>query len=79
MDMTIRKEIIFEAFETSEINKQEVQLIMRFQSNNPEIGYNRLPKYKNSFVTWMQRSGIREVLRKGSAACILQVIKACSR
>jgi hypothetical protein len=29
-----------------EVNKKEVELILKYQSNNPKIGYNRLPKFK---------------------------------
>jgi hypothetical protein len=48
-DFTIRKEIIFE-FEDivpdQEVNKKEVELILFYQSNDPTIGYNRWPKFK---------------------------------
>jgi hypothetical protein len=49
-DFTIRKEILFES-ETatdSEINKLEIDFIKKYQSNNPEIGYNKIPKYKSN-------------------------------
>jgi len=48
-DFTIRKEIIFEAENLSdkEINKMEVEFINKYQSNNPAIGYNQWPKFKN--------------------------------
>ena len=42
----IKKEIIFESFDTKEINLREVEFINKFKSNNPEIGYNKCPKYK---------------------------------
>ncbi len=45
-DMTIRKEIIFESEDASEINKIEAVLIKQHQSNDPEIGYNRWPKFR---------------------------------
>lgn len=47
-DFTIRKEILFEAEDTIDqvINKKEVELILKYQSNNPKIGYNRWPKFK---------------------------------
>ena len=45
-DFTIRKEIIFESDEESEINRREVELIREYESNNPERGYNRWPKFK---------------------------------
>ncbi len=46
-DYTIRKEILWES-ETcteSELSLKEVEFIRKFQSNNPEIGYNRWPKF----------------------------------
>ncbi len=47
-DFSIRKEIIWES-ETasdSEVNLEEVRLINQYQSNNPEIGYNRWAKFR---------------------------------
>lgn len=48
-DFTIRKEILFEAenLTDQEINKMEVEFISQFQSNNPAIGYNQWPKFKD--------------------------------
>lgn len=48
-DFTIRKEILFEAenLTDKEINKMEVEFIKQFQSNNPAIGYNQWPKFKD--------------------------------
>ncbi len=47
-DFIIRKEILFESenLTDQEINKKEVELIYKFQSNDPEIGYNQWPKFK---------------------------------
>lgn len=48
LDYTIRKEILWES-ETAtdeELSKKEVEMIRKYQSNNPEIGYNRWPKFK---------------------------------
>ena len=47
-DFTIRREILWQSNEAtqSEVNKKEVELIIKHKSNNPEIGYNRCPKYK---------------------------------
>ncbi len=47
-DFTIRKEIIWasETSSASEINKKEVELIIKYQSNNPDIGYNQWPKLR---------------------------------
>jgi hypothetical protein len=43
---TITKQILFESEDTDEINKYEVNLIVELQANNPEIGYNKWPKFK---------------------------------
>ena len=49
-DFTIRREIIWQSNDATdrEVNKKEIELILKFQSNNPEIGYNRLPKFKEN-------------------------------
>ena len=49
-DFSIRKEIIWESEIASdtEVNLEEVRLINLYKSNNPEIGYNRWPKFKGS-------------------------------
>lgn len=47
-DFTIRKEIIWES-ETatdSEVALLEVKFITKYKSNDPQIGYNRWPKFK---------------------------------
>lgn len=48
-DFTIRKEILWESESASdmEVNRMEVEMIMKFRSNDPAIGYNRWPKFKN--------------------------------
>ena len=45
-NFTITKEILFESEEVSIINKKEVELILKYNSNNPKIGYNQWPKFK---------------------------------
>lgn len=45
-DFTIRKEIIFESESEQEINQIESKIILEYQSNNPDIGYNQWPKFK---------------------------------
>jgi hypothetical protein len=47
-DLTIRKEIIWESETASdgEVNKKETEYIKYFQSNNPNIGYNKFPKFR---------------------------------
>jgi len=44
-DFTIRKEILFESEDENEINALESKLILKYQSNNPRIGYNQWPKF----------------------------------
>jgi hypothetical protein len=45
-DFTIRKEIIWEseAATAAEVNRVELDFILKLRSNNPEIGYNRWPR-----------------------------------
>lgn len=47
-DFTIRKEIIWKSNSASdtEVNQKEICLIRGYQSNNPAIGYNQIPKFK---------------------------------
>ncbi|WP_321420525.1 hypothetical protein [uncultured Methanomethylovorans sp.] len=47
-DFIVRKEIIWESETASfeEVNQMENKLIIEFQSNNPNKGYNRKPKFK---------------------------------
>ncbi len=45
-DFSVRKQIIFESENAEEINKIESQLIVEYGANNPEIGYNKWPKFK---------------------------------
>ncbi len=49
-DFTIRKEILFEGenITDQEINQKEVELIKQYQSNNPTIGYNQWPRFKDT-------------------------------
>ncbi|MGR5179032.1 hypothetical protein [Vibrio mediterranei] len=46
INMTIHREIIFFSDSADEINKKEAELIRQYGANNPDIGYNRWPKYK---------------------------------
>jgi hypothetical protein len=48
-DMTIRREIIWES-ETAtdaEVRQKEAEHIIALRSNDPTIGYNRSPRFKN--------------------------------
>jgi hypothetical protein len=47
-DMTVRKEFLWEGENVTDqqVNRREVEFIRQFKSNDPEIGYNRSPKFK---------------------------------
>jgi hypothetical protein len=47
-EFRIIKEVLFESenLTDQEINKKEVELILKYQSNNPMMGYNQWPKFK---------------------------------
>jgi hypothetical protein len=47
-DFTIRRQTIWQSNDATdkEVNQKEVKLILKYQSNNPKIGYNRSPKFK---------------------------------
>lgn len=49
-DFTIRRQIIWksEIASDKEVNENEVEFIIKYNSNNPEIGYNQWPKFKNT-------------------------------
>jgi len=46
-DFTIRKEILWasDSATNSEVSRKEVEYIREYRSNDPDIGYNRWPKY----------------------------------
>ena len=48
LDYSVRKHILWESEDCSdaEVNAKEVEFIRKYESNNPEVGYNRWPKYK---------------------------------
>ena len=48
LDYTIRKQILWESDTASEeeLSAMEVELIREHRSNDPEIGYNRWPKFQ---------------------------------
>jgi hypothetical protein len=48
-DFTIRKEILWESEDASdkEVNQKEIELIRRYKSNEPTLGYNQWPKVKS--------------------------------
>jgi len=48
-DYTIRKQILWESEDCSEakLAQKEVEYIRKYNSNDPEIGYNQWPKYNH--------------------------------
>ena len=46
-DYTVRKQILWESDTATEaeLAAKEVEFIRKYESHNPEIGYNRWPKY----------------------------------
>jgi len=47
-DYTVRKQILWES-ETatnSELAAKEVEMIRKYQSNDPDVGYNRWPRFR---------------------------------
>lgn len=49
-DFIVRKEILWESATAShsEVSRKEVELILEHRSNDPTIGYNRWPKFRDS-------------------------------
>jgi hypothetical protein len=49
-DITLRKELLFfdNKISETELIKRENELIEKYESNNPEKGYNLVPKYSKS-------------------------------
>ena len=43
---SITREILFESDDASIVNKLESEYILKYQSNNPTVGYNQWPKFK---------------------------------
>jgi hypothetical protein len=52
-DFTIRKEILWESEAAShqEVNAKEVEFIRVLRSNDPEVGYNRWPRFEPANVS----------------------------
>lgn len=48
LDLTVRKEILWESNTATdaEARAKEIELIVTTGANNPEIGYNRTPRFK---------------------------------
>lgn len=52
-DFTIRREILWESADAAdaEVRLKEIEFITELRSNDPTIGYNRWPKFKNRSLT----------------------------
>ncbi|OUD09414.1 hypothetical protein BVC71_06040 [Marivivens niveibacter] len=48
-DFSIRREIVFESLDKSEVSKKEMELIVAEKANDPKFGYNRHPKLKQPY------------------------------
>jgi len=49
-DFLIRREIIFESSDKALVGKKEMEMIVGLGANDPERGYNRLPKFKSKKI-----------------------------
>lgn len=49
-NFTITKEILLESEDAtkSQVNEKELEYIKKYRSNNPDIGYNRWPKFNKA-------------------------------
>jgi hypothetical protein len=47
-DFSIRKEILWESeiATDNEVNRKEIEFIRFYRSNDPEVGYNRWPRFR---------------------------------
>jgi hypothetical protein len=47
-DYSVRKQILWESEDCTEeeLSAKEIEFIRDYQANNPEVGYNRWPKFK---------------------------------
>lgn len=50
-DFTLRREIIFEGNDKAEVGRREMQLIVELGANDPDRGYNRVPKFRPPMPT----------------------------
>jgi len=52
-DYTVRKQILWESQDCSEaeLAAKEVDFIRKYNSNDPEVGYNRWPKFNADHIT----------------------------
>lgn len=47
-DYTVRKQILWESADCSEseLSQKEVEYILKYKSNDPQVGYNRWPTFR---------------------------------
>jgi hypothetical protein len=59
LDYTVRKQILWESTDASEaeLSAKEVEMIHNHISNDPAIGYNRWPKFKEQADEGIQHDG----------------------
>ena len=50
-DFTIRREILFEGSDKVEVGRREMALIVEHGANDPERGYNTVPKFRSTNET----------------------------
>ena len=52
MDYTVRKQILWESDDATEQKLSEIEIIfiIEYRSNDPEIGYNRFPPFKEAWI-----------------------------
>ena len=52
MDYTVRKQILWESDDATEqkLSEMEIKFIREYRSNDPEIGYNRFPPFKEAGI-----------------------------
>lgn len=58
-DFTIRKELLWESEDAlrSEVSRKELEFIVELRANDPEIGYNRWPRFRGSKSTKPDKLG----------------------
>ncbi len=58
LDYTVRKQILWESGDASEsdLSAKEVEMILQHRSNDPAIGYNRWPKFKQEAEGGIQQA-----------------------
>ena len=50
VDFTVRREILFESDDKAEVGRLEMQLIVELEANNPNRGYNLVPRFRSKNI-----------------------------